>query len=159
MSEAVLPEAVPGLGHVQGVVFVLRDALGRILMERCPKKAARHGAEWFIPGGRIEDVDRNDRPSAAVLALYREMAEELGCEPTAVFNLPIIDACGGPEWPHFLIQPFLVTAWRGEVPSYCLDHPEVPLRWVEPAEAIASPAAVVRALVAAAVPAREWGRE
>jgi hypothetical protein len=47
---------------IQGVAFLLvRD--GCVLMERCPKKAARHGGEWFIPGGRIEESDRCPSPS------------------------------------------------------------------------------------------------
>lgn len=135
-------ESNPGT-VVQGVVFILvRD--GCVLMERCPKKAARHGAEWFIPGGRIEAGETREA------ALLREMAEELGCTPGVFVPLPLADACGGPGWPTFLMQPYVVTHWVGDVPETCLDHPDVPLRWVPWSEALASPSDVVREMLTAA---------
>lgn len=148
------PQAPPAPA-IQGVVFILRDAAGRVLMERCPKKAARHGAEWFIPGGRVEAGE------TVWAALNREMLEELGCYPVVSRSLPIIDACGGPAWPSFLMQPYLVTEWEGEAPKHTLDQPDVPLRWMDPTEALASRSAVVRAMLAAAgiiVPSPPAGR-
>lgn len=147
--------AVPERPHVSGVVFLLRDEQGRVLMEKCPKKAARHGGEWFIPGGRVEDEDRRgaEAASAEVNALYREMWEELRARPLEFSPLPIIDACGGPGWPSFLMQPYLVTRWEGEVPAHTLDHPDVPLRWMEVEEAASSPSAALRAMLASAIPA------
>jgi 8-oxo-dGTP pyrophosphatase MutT (NUDIX family) len=130
---------------IQGVVFVLCDSLGRVLMERCPKKAARHGGEWFIPGGRVEAAD-----GSPLAALYREMTEELGCQPVRWRTLPVIDACGGEGWPPFLVQPYMVEDYLGCVPRYTLDHPEVPLRWLLWGQAAASPSPVVRAILAAA---------
>lgn len=131
---------------VQGVVFVLvqNDA---VLMERCPKKAARHGGEWFLPGGRIEPQDDGVSPVDA--AFFREMREELGCTPVDWSALPLVDATGGDNWGSFLMRPFVVRQWLGSVPSHCMDHPDVPLRWVPMAEASASPTYAVRAIIAA----------
>lgn len=128
---------------VQGVVFILVRA-GAVLMERCPKKAARHGGEWFLPGGRIEGGEMREA------ALHREMAEELACTPGMFLPLPLADACGGPDRPPFLMQPYVVTHWVGDVPETCLDHPDVPLRWVPWFEALASPSAVVREMLTSA---------
>jgi len=122
----------------QGIVFMLvRD--GMILMERCPKKAARHGGEWFIPGGRIEAGED------VFEALDREMGEEIGCVSLAAGEMEPVDA-GVPGAP-FLVVPFYVGAWKGDVPDFCLDHPDVPLRWMSLAEVAASPVSVIREMV------------
>lgn len=127
---------------VQGVAFILlRDA--EVLMEKCPKKAARHGGEWFIPGGRIEEEDESE-----FMAFIREMEEELGVYASRYRTLPLVDACGGADWPSFLMRPYLVTEWDGELPDHTLDHPDVPLRWVPVDEARRSPVAAVRVMMA-----------
>lgn len=133
--------------QVQGVVFVfVRE--GRVLMERCPKKAERHGGKWFLPGGRIEPGE------TALQALNREIGEELGVHADHVESLPLVDATGGDNWGSFLMRPYLVRSWAGEIPPHCLDHPDVPLRWIPLEEARGSPTYAVRATLEAAAPAR-----
>lgn len=144
MSAQAETAALWQMEPVQGVVFVLvRD--GAVLMERCPKKAVRHGGEWFLPGGRIEPQDGGD----ADTALAREMQEEFGCAPLSWKQLPLVDATGGDNWGSFLMRPYWVHLWHGDIPTHCLDHPDVPLRWVPLAEALASPTYAVRAILSA----------
>lgn len=139
-----LHDAEVGAGSyaVEGVLLVFVRDGSYVLMERCPKKAARHGGEWFIPGGRVEDDE------CARGAFEREVREELGVTPTEFRALPLVDATGGKDHDPFLMRPYLVTRWDGELPSVCLDHPDVPLRWVSFEEAHESPAAAVRAAMA-----------
>lgn len=123
------------------MLFVVVRDDAYVLMERCPKKAARHGGEWFIPGGRIEAGETPDE------AMHREVSEELGISVLGGRALPLLDATGGLEYGPFLMRPFVVDSWAGEIPATCLDHPEVPLRWVSFEEASRSPVAVIRALM------------
>jgi len=124
---------------LRGVVFLLvRGAY--VLMERCPKKATEHGGAWFFPGGRIE---LGESPAEA---MCREMLEELGVRPTNLVVMPIVDMGGSGGC---LMQPYLIRAWDGELPTRILDHPEVPLRWVPIKEAARSPVRGVRGMVAA----------
>lgn len=135
------PMKLKGTGRaprVGAVCFLLvRDA--RILMERDPKKSARYGGTWFLPGGRIE---RSDAHSFATLV--REMAEELECLPVVCAPLPLVDASGVPAMRPFLMRPFWVQSWAGEIPDVCRDRPEVRYRWVPLEEARKSPVLAVR---------------
>lgn len=141
---------------IHGVTFLLvRD--GCVLLERCPKKRDVLGVgEWFVPGGKIE----GDEPESKTLV--REMEEELGVSPSNWHRMPIIE--GSPINPQrnrgvFLMRPFAVVQWHGQVPDQTLDE-GVPLRWVHFDEAVQSPVPQVRAMVAMAIGyAYAWGRE
>lgn len=137
------------VGPVQAVAFAfLRGA--EVLMERCPKKARIHDGEWFIPGGRIEAGETAEQ------ALYREVYEELGVSVHDCDPLPLVDAHGWDERGPFLMRPFVVTAWHGELPDHCRDHPDVPLRWVPFSEALASPVRAVRSILAQLPQTNRW---
>lgn len=127
---------------VEAVAFLLLQD-DRVLMECCPRKAVRHGCEWFIPSGRIDVADPSPEH-----ALVRELREELGLQAREFHRLPLVDASwrGRPE--PFLMRPFLVLSWEGSVPSHCLDHPEVPLRWVPLEEARRSQGVANRVMIA-----------
>jgi 8-oxo-dGTP pyrophosphatase MutT (NUDIX family) len=81
-------------------------------------------------GGGIDPVDR-EAPDYCVAALLREMAEELGVEPSA-YRL------AGEAWlrGEWLFYVYVVDGWRGELPLAVLDTGR-PLRWVHPTELIA----------------------
>ncbi len=131
-----------GTLRVKAVCFLLfKD--GRVLMERCSKKAERLGGEWFIPGGRIELSDTSTFDS-----LIREMEEELGCSPSNCEALSLVDACG-PTDPPFLMRPYLVRKWHGTIPTHCLDQTDNLLRWVPVEEARQSPVTVIRQILVA----------
>jgi predicted NUDIX family NTP pyrophosphohydrolase len=131
------------LRRISGVTWLLVRE-GRVLMERCPKKAAKLGVgEWFIPGGKIEGDE------SPLDALYREVGEEW---PSVVVEsgdwLPILQGSpiGVRERAAFLMQPFVITV-RGEIPTHASNGVE--LRWVPLDEALASPVPQVRMMVAA----------
>lgn len=133
--------------EVHGVTFLfIRD--GKVLLERCPKKAVvlRVG-EWFVPGGKLEPGE------TAYDALGREINEELHVIPTLVRPLPIVEGSPVPPGPKgtFLIRPYLVEEWIGELPERTCDE-SVPLSWFDVREVIAtSPVPQVRMMVAAAL--------
>lgn len=70
-------------------------------------------AAWSFPGGRVEIGE------APVEALFREMAEELGCEPLDWRRLPTFTYNG------WTVVPFVVTEWSGEIPDRILDSDHV----------------------------------
>lgn len=127
---------------LQAVLFLLISG-GKVLMERCPRKAERHGGEWFIPGGRIEPTD----PTVDG-ALLREMAEELDCLPVEYEAMPLADMTGGSNYGSFLVRPYLVSKWYGTVPEVSQDRQDTPLAWIDIEEAKRSPIAGVRAILA-----------
>lgn len=136
----VLQERVEEPGD--GVVFILvKDE--KVLMEHRADLAVWQGSEWLFPGGR-----RNLGESADA-ALVREMEEELGVKAIEPRRLPVVDTRHHDQ--PFLMQPYLVRAWTGEVPPHVLDHPEATLRWVSLGEATRSQSGAVRAMLAHAV--------
>lgn len=124
------------------IAWLLVDGRGNVLVERCPRKRALFGGEWFVPGGRIND---GETPTAA---LWREMREEHGITPDHPRPLPLVDLRAPGRKEPFLGQPYVVESWRGEVPDHCLDHPEVSIRWMPIAEAMRTPVPAVRAMLA-----------
>ena len=46
---ALLREREPGEAEPVFVAWLLLDGKGNVLMERCPKKRALFGGEWFVP--------------------------------------------------------------------------------------------------------------
>lgn len=135
------------MSKIHGVTWLLIRA-GRVLLEKCPKKAAKLGVgEWFVPGGKVEG-DETTRD-----ACMREIGEEW---PTVdlidLRPLPIIEGSrvgvqvDGED--VFLMRPYLVRV-RGSIPFSSADGIE--LRWVAIGEALSSPVPQVRMMVAAAV--------
>jgi hypothetical protein len=129
---------------IEGVTWLLIRN-GAILLEQCPKKAAKMGVavgEWFIPGGKCEG---DETPLKAV---KREIGEEW---PTvsiiSLTPLPIIQC--SPVWTTpFLMQPYIVDV-AGHIPSRASNG--IPLKWTPLLEALLlSPIPQVRMMVAAA---------
>lgn len=129
---------------IQGVMFILIEG-GRVLMEKCPKKAKYFPGKWFIPGGWIEKDDLSPLHS-----MEREMFEELGCRSKHTHELPIVDATDK-RGNTILMRPFVVVEWEGTIPDYCLDKPETELAWVSLRQARQSLVMVIRAVLAMAV--------
>jgi 8-oxo-dGTP pyrophosphatase MutT (NUDIX family) len=124
---------------------------GYVVLEQCPKKAAKLGVgEWFVPGGKIEG---DESPAAAC---RREIHEEWGAIASSLVPLPIIE--GSPIPPKnyldgpFLMRPFRVGLEADNVPRRASNG--VLLRWVPIDEALASPVVQVRMMVAGAVGVR-----
>jgi 8-oxo-dGTP pyrophosphatase MutT (NUDIX family) len=125
-----------------GVCFVFISG-GHVLLEQNRKKAAWHHVSpetWFVPGGRVEGDE------STVSACIREVREEMGVEVVALAPRPAIEVIGPNGFA--LAQPFVVQRYTGELPDFVLDK-GYPLRWVPIAEALASPVAQVRMIVAA----------
>ncbi len=126
------------------VAFVLVRN-GRVLMEQTPTDHKLYRGEWAIPSGRIEAGE------TSAYALHREMAEELTCEPMAFVALPALDCTGEGCERTFTVKPYLVHTWMGTPPKIGGDG--ACLAWRTVSEAMSSPIAQVRMMVAAALPA------
>lgn len=131
---------------IHGVTWLLiRD--GKVLLERCPKKARVLGVgEWFVPGGKIEGDETPED------ALRREISEEWPDVQLAGWTeLPIVEGSPIPPGPRglFLMRPYIITA-SGYYPDRSSEGVE--LRWFPIAEALASPVPQVRMMVVAAAP-------
>jgi 8-oxo-dGTP diphosphatase len=130
---------------INGVCWVLTFA-GRVLLERCPKKAAKLGVgEWFIPGGKVEGDETPEQ------CLARELQEEWpGVRLLAAERLPIIE--GSPVNVNhagiFLMRPYLIAVVLNNVPKKTSEGIE--LRWFPIADALRSPVSQVRMMVACA---------
>lgn len=134
---------------INGVCWVLIDS-DRVLLEKCPKKAAVLGVgEWFVPGGKLEPVDGG----SALQALIREVAEEWpGVNIDAVIPLPLLEGSAIPPGPRglFLMRPYRISVTSVDaVPSVSADGVE--LQWIPVDAALESPVAQVRMMVAAAM--------
>jgi ADP-ribose pyrophosphatase YjhB (NUDIX family) len=141
--------------RIDGITWLLiRD--GRVLLEKCPKKAAKLGVGvWFVPGGKVEGNE------TARDACMREMAEEWpSVDVIELRPLPIIEGSrvgaqvDGED--VFLMRPYLIRV-RGSIPSVSADGIE--LRWVAVEEALSSPVPQVRMMVAAAVVSDDFKME
>src|SRR4051812_10785709 len=96
--------------RIEGVTWLLVRQ-GHILLEKCPKKAARMGAgEWFIPGGKCEGGETPEQ------TVKREIGEEW---PTvsiiSLTPLPIVQ-CSPIGVEPFLMQPYVVDV-AGHIPK------------------------------------------
>jgi hypothetical protein len=126
---------------IEGVTWLLVRKC-QILLEKCPKKAAKMGAgQWFVPGGKSEG---DETPEQTV---RREIGEEW---PTvsiiSLTPLPIVQASPAGSEP-FLMQPYLVDV-AGHIPDHAANG--IPLRWTPLLEALfLSPVPQVRMMVAA----------
>lgn len=116
------------------VVFAFQRPDGKIAMERRTPTDTYFPNEWVIPGGKI---DPGEVPS---FALLREIGEELGVVPQAIYyletNPPIyylnrVDA-------RFQVFPYLITEWDGVMPDHILDSGN-PVDWFSVSTMILSP--------------------
>lgn len=127
---------------IDGVAWVLirGDA---VALERCPKKAEKMGAgEWFVPGGKVEDVDGGD----PVKTLARELSEEWpGVKLIEAIPLPIVQASRVGALVPFLMQPYRILI-EGDPPEVSGDGNAI--RWTSIAEAMCSPVPQVRMMIA-----------
>lgn len=119
---------------------------GRVLMERCPKKAAMFGGTWFLPGGKLND---GEKPFDACA---RVMLEKAGVQLLSATHLPVLDG-GIPGRLFFPLYPFHVTEWRGDFPPQSTGGDAVLFEWFSLAEAACSPVVQVRMMIAALPPA------
>jgi 8-oxo-dGTP pyrophosphatase MutT (NUDIX family) len=113
-------------------VFVLvRESDGALLMERRPDGDPWFPGEWVFPAGKLEDGE------LPYEACTREIREELGVQPTGIFDLATFTGATyharSPKHegddPSHRMHPFLVVSWAGEVPGRVLDS-GAPLAWV-----------------------------
>ena len=79
-----------------------------ILLERRPSDARVSPSVWDAPGGHVEP---GESPEAA---LARELAEELGIEPSFSERVGVLDELAKPAGKRYRHFVFLVSAWRGE---------------------------------------------
>lgn len=131
---------------IDGVAWLLIEN-SRVLLEMCPKKAAKMGlpaGTWFVPGGKLEAGETPDD------AVRREIAEEWPGVTVGWYTpLPLVQASRDGA-ALFLMRPFVVTlAPDSDDPPACASN-GVPLRWVPLDEAKCSPVPQVRMMVAAA---------
>lgn len=113
----------------QIVIFALVKN-NKILVEKRPVDGfSTH--QYLLPGGEI-NLDELENLEAA---LKREMMEELGIIPIRyklLSNEGIIGIFDN------LLKPFLVSEWKGEIPSIGLDKEDpYPLEWID-LEAVAN---------------------
>lgn len=104
------------------IVFIFYDKQKRLfLIERRRKKQYLAGEEVF-PGGKVND----DEIGNLNKTLKREIFEELGVVPDSHENLGV-DIIG---MNGYILKPFLVTSWKGEIPKKVIDSGAV-LKWVD----------------------------
>jgi 8-oxo-dGTP pyrophosphatase MutT (NUDIX family) len=145
------------------VVFVLVNPEdGRLLLEQRPSDDPWFPGEWLYPSGKI---DENELPYEAC---GRELREELGVVPTRMRDLTLDGAVFNARSPLYVgddplhaLVPFLVTAWKGDVPDRVLDSGAL-LAWVRPAAAQATQVLhrweITAAVIAALAEEKEWLR-
>lgn len=114
-----------------GVLLIIRRG-NTILVEACPKKRIIFGWDWFLPGGKTEPNE------TAEDTLYREIKEELGIVVTNFTAWPEMDGTAPGETEKFVLYPFVIREYTGEIPEKILDY-ESPLRWIPLDEAYESP--------------------
>lgn len=131
--------------RIGSAVFVLSDPDGKMLFEE-RDDIGNFGRQWFFPAGKLNPGEN------PLSCLYREMEEELGLEPMwfeelAAVPRPVVSVSG-----QYLMKPFLVTQWLGEVPARTLDQHGRQLRWIDGPEVMETTTVeVVRAIAADAL--------
>ena len=107
------------------VAALIRDSLGRVLLQQRPEGKA-HAGLWEFPGGKVEP---NENPRES---LVREIEEELGLAlyPSAMAPVGFADIAPDYGESGIVILLYNATVWSGE--------PEAreggDLRWVPPSD-------------------------
>ncbi|MGJ3238849.1 MAG: NUDIX domain-containing protein [Anaerolineae bacterium] len=115
---------------LEAVMFMLHDK-DKILVE---KRVETERAEWFIPNGKIELIDKSNGVDYKIAALKREMSEELsGTAPTkyryiSEFKVEEIKA---------IFYIYIIDSWDGEIPKYNFEDGQLSseLHWKTTVEA------------------------
>jgi 8-oxo-dGTP pyrophosphatase MutT (NUDIX family) len=115
-EEAVAMSDIPGVapGSISGRVSGTAGGPA-VLLTRRPARLGRHGGQWALPGGR---VDEGEAPLAAAL---RELHEELGLLLDESSVLGRLDDY--PTRSGYVIRPYVV--WGGADPELEPDPGEV----------------------------------
>lgn len=94
---------------------------GRFLFGKRAEGESTYAGLWDVVGGH------NEADETPAETLKRELAEELGIEPTkySLFYEVTVDDQSNLQPYRFYI--FLVTEWNGEIRNCCEEHSE--LRW------------------------------
>lgn len=115
------------------VVFAFVDDKLRVLVETRPDTDKVFPGMTVLPGGKI------DRGEGVVDALLREVREELGVVPFEYEEMSFIPPIyHRVDDPAYLVHPFVVTKWEGQIPKSILDS-GYPLAWLNPVDAICLP--------------------
>ena len=108
----------------QAVVFIFFDSENnKVLAEKRRADAKAHPNEVIFPSGKIDKTDCGD----AVKCLLRETMEEIGVVPTEYVEL-IGKMSVYTDRKEFVLRPFLITAWDGDIPDRVMDKGN-PLIW------------------------------
>lgn len=91
------------------VAAVIRDRVGRLLLQQCPAHK-RHAGKWEFPGGKVET---GETPR---FALCREVAEELALEldPAAMEPAGFAEEEPVGGRPRVVLFLYTCPVWRGE---------------------------------------------
>lgn len=90
----------------------------------------------MFPGGTVEEYELND----IEIALRREVMEELGVEILEYTTIPVSETIYGRN--NAIVNPFLITNWRGNLPDRILDT-GAELLWTDIHAMLNSPLEVV----------------
>jgi 8-oxo-dGTP pyrophosphatase MutT (NUDIX family) len=109
-------------GYLEGIVFVFFDD-GKILVEHRPEGIA------IIPGGAIEEGDKNKKEDYRIVAMKREVREELGVNVRRFRYLMDYKAEKVKIW----LYVYLVTDWEGNIPGYSKEDGKryAKLEWIK----------------------------
>lgn len=106
----------------KAVVYIFYDKNSdKFLVENRTNDQFLAGEKLF-PGGKVEPDELEDLSKT----LIRESKEELGVDIIEYhyLNLPVVGIGG------FMLYPYLVTLWKGQIPEKVLDKGSV-LEWVD----------------------------
>lgn len=105
------------------VIFIFYDESNNlILLEKRKKPGSYFDGKIFPPGGAVEDFEMNN----ITIALKREIKEETGIDSFQYERIPSEDIYGETG---YLLIPYLIRNWQGEIPSKVLDT-DSPLVWI-----------------------------
>ncbi len=107
------------------VLFIFYDPKNNsILLEKRNKPGSFFDGQTFYPGGSVENTELANGNIGG--ALEREIREEIGVLPEVYERVPCKEIYGETG---YLLIPFLITKWQGEIPAKVLDT-ESQLLWL-----------------------------
>lgn len=102
-------------------VFFLFYKDGQVLIEH-RLATSEEPDKLFLPCGGIQDQDRNDEDDYRVVAMKREISEELG-EQLKVNNYEFLTTVEKAET-MALYHSYVIKDWEGDLPEYGLEEGE-----------------------------------